>query len=370
MIKTLRIKNYKSIRDLTLDLQPLTVLIGRSGTGKSNIVKAIRHFRDVLRGSSQANADSIHIKRFSSIQSFEVTFDIANVPGDFRYLLSINTDNNSVENECLNYNNDIIFHQGVTTGRSKLEWIIKPAISPLPEAGGIKLNKLPGLELPTLAYTYLSQGIGYYHFDSMELNTLDPNRTSNNTDVVDYKSILINLVSNPHMIPRKKEIKAAISALNQSIETIDVDSILNVNNAIIGHKFDDGILNYNLIQESDGLRKFLAYLLVLSQPESELKNFVIFEEPENGVYRGALRLLADFLLEASTHRGTQVVITTHSPDLLDHFEAEQIRVVEMHNLDTVAGPLEDNQIHSIRDKMLFPGELLTADEARIGAVTQ
>ena len=41
MIRKVRINNYKSIPDLTLDLGRLTVLIGANGSGKSNILEAI-----------------------------------------------------------------------------------------------------------------------------------------------------------------------------------------------------------------------------------------------------------------------------------------------------------------------------------------
>jgi predicted ATPase len=41
MIREVRVKNYKSIPDLTLDLGRVTVLIGANGSGKSNILEAI-----------------------------------------------------------------------------------------------------------------------------------------------------------------------------------------------------------------------------------------------------------------------------------------------------------------------------------------
>jgi len=41
MIRKVRVENYKSIPDLTLDLGRVTVLIGANGSGKSNILEAI-----------------------------------------------------------------------------------------------------------------------------------------------------------------------------------------------------------------------------------------------------------------------------------------------------------------------------------------
>ena len=48
MIHCIRIQNFKSLRDVTVDLSPVTVFIGKSGTGKTNFASAIRFLRDYL----------------------------------------------------------------------------------------------------------------------------------------------------------------------------------------------------------------------------------------------------------------------------------------------------------------------------------
>src|SRR4051794_18873009 len=48
MIKHVHIKNYKSLEDVSVTLGPVTILIGRSGSGKSNFVEALRWLRDYL----------------------------------------------------------------------------------------------------------------------------------------------------------------------------------------------------------------------------------------------------------------------------------------------------------------------------------
>jgi predicted ATPase len=56
MISRIRIQNFRSLIDVEVNLEPLTVLIGRSGTGKSNFVGAIRALRDVLTNQFQPHA--------------------------------------------------------------------------------------------------------------------------------------------------------------------------------------------------------------------------------------------------------------------------------------------------------------------------
>jgi len=41
MIKTLEIKNFKSIKDLKLDLRRINIFIGEPNTGKSNILETM-----------------------------------------------------------------------------------------------------------------------------------------------------------------------------------------------------------------------------------------------------------------------------------------------------------------------------------------
>jgi predicted ATPase len=42
MIKTIRIKNFRSLQDMTLDLQDVNLLIRLKNSGKTNLMKALR----------------------------------------------------------------------------------------------------------------------------------------------------------------------------------------------------------------------------------------------------------------------------------------------------------------------------------------
>ncbi len=60
-----------------------------------------------------------------------------------------------------------------------------------------------------------------------------------------------------------------------------------------------------------------------------------------------------------------MILTTHSPKLLDQFDVEQIRVVELAGLETRIGFISVEQKEAIQEKLLDPGELLTVDPARM-----
>ncbi|MDD5035898.1 MAG: AAA family ATPase [Methylococcaceae bacterium] len=74
---------------------------------------------------------------------------------------------------------------------------------------------------------------------------------------------------------------------------------------------------------SDGTMKMLAYLTVLYDPEPP--HFIGIEEPENFLHPRLLPELAEECRAASER--SQLLITTHSPFLLNAMQAEEVRIL-------------------------------------------
>lgn len=80
-IKHLQIKNFKSIKDLTLDCRRINVLIGKPNVGKSNILEAL----DVCSLSQMLlNNRSVKIENESSRRRYEIDIDPINLKDFFR----------------------------------------------------------------------------------------------------------------------------------------------------------------------------------------------------------------------------------------------------------------------------------------------
>jgi predicted ATPase len=80
--------------------------------------------------------------------------------------------------------------------------------------------------------------------------------------------------------------------------------------------FFEGIPDpFYLRDMSDGTVRMLCWATILFSPV--LPTLLVIEEPELGIHPSWLPVLADWIKTAS--RRTQVIISTHSPDLLDHF---------------------------------------------------
>ncbi len=66
---------------------------------------------------------------------------------------------------------------------------------------------------------------------------------------------------------------------------------------------------------SDGTLRFLLLLTVLASPSSS--SVIAIDEPETGLHPSMLPLIAEYAVDASMR--SQVILTTHSPQLLDAF---------------------------------------------------
>ncbi|MBI4026849.1 MAG: AAA family ATPase [Verrucomicrobia bacterium] len=66
---------------------------------------------------------------------------------------------------------------------------------------------------------------------------------------------------------------------------------------------------------SDGTLRFLFLLTVLSSPDPA--PLIAIDEPEAGLHPSMLPIVAEYAMDAA--RRTQVILTTHSPQLLDAF---------------------------------------------------
>lgn len=92
---------------------------------------------------------------------------------------------------------------------------------------------------------------------------------------------------------------------------------------------DDSATDYrfNAHQLSDGTIRFIALATLLLQPPQTMPNVIIIDEPELGLHPYAVTQLAEMIKDAAIH--AQIIVATQSKDLVDHFDASNISVVEM-----------------------------------------
>jgi predicted ATPase len=90
------------------------------------------------------------------------------------------------------------------------------------------------------------------------------------------------------------------------------------------HKGSDSYFDASML--SDGTLRFMALATLLLQPQQFRPSVILVDEPELGLHPYAITQLASLVKAASAQ--TQVILSTQSPHLLDHFEPEDVLVAE------------------------------------------
>lgn len=112
---------------------------------------------------------------------------------------------------------------------------------------------------------------------------------------------------------------------------------------------------------SDGTLRALGVLVALFADTGHTLSTIGIEAPESELRPAAAGVFLDALRDASERR--QVIITSHSPDLLDRddFQPEELYAVRSVGGETRIGPLDEAGALAMREHLHTPGELLRID---------
>ena len=118
-------------------------------------------------------------------------------------------------------------------------------------------------------------------------------------------------------------------------------------------------VKFEAFRMSDGTLRVLALLIAVSQQPPP--SLIVIEEPAVTVHPGALDALLDELRIAG--RAMQVVMTTHSPDLLDAqwIEDQHIRIASWAAGISQIRPVSSAVRETLRERLMGAGELLRAE---------
>jgi predicted ATPase len=115
---------------------------------------------------------------------------------------------------------------------------------------------------------------------------------------------------------------------------------------------------------SDGTLRALGTLIAAAQfaERTARVSLVGIEEPETALHPAAAGALMDALREASSR--TQILVTSHSPDLLDqiNLKTDSLLAVVSQQGTTEIAPVDNASLKAIQDHLYTPGELLRLDQ--------
>jgi predicted ATPase len=117
---------------------------------------------------------------------------------------------------------------------------------------------------------------------------------------------------------------------------------------------------------SDGTLRAFGILLAVFQASSRSQSsaplLIGLEEPEIALHPAAASVLLSALREGARH--CQVLVTSHSPDLLDNEDISSESLLAVDNVDglTRIGCIDAAGRAALRDKLFTPGELLRQNQ--------
>ena len=406
-------KNFRSIADVSFELDPLTILVGPNASGKSNLLDVLRFIKDALRDLEMAVSSRQGIggvarhelggegsdvqvgvaaivrddRSESGYYSVEYGFTIASI-GNGGYRVSKEygkvregDDSDSVEfriedgylaasefsiggtkHSFSSYDVDLLIN--FDTDRLAFPIIARasrPLVRDLEISGEAAL--LHGV---MREFHRKLTDMRFYHIFP---NTIrEPQRLSNafplKEDAENLASIIIrgfDRVESGSMARLREDVEL----LMPGVSDIGVNSVGGYLVVKLKHDAIDGDPWLDLSMESDGTIRLLGLVVALYQ--QPYLPVIGIEEPELTAHPDALAVLADMIREAS--RRSQVIITTHSPDLIDFLtnyrSTENLRIVELDGGVTTVRRVADKRAKAVKKHLFSPGELYRTGELTV-----
>ena len=371
-IRKVTLRNYKSIAVCALELPELAFLIGPNGSGKSNFLDGFRFVSDSLKTSldhalrDRGTIKEVRRRSGGHPNHFALRLDF-NLPGGgdghLSFRIGARRDGGfEVQSEECRVATALMpeHYYNLQSGK-----VVKSSLSLLPAALPDRLFLVAASGLPEFrpVFDALSR-MEVYNLNPKEIQAMqkpDPGQLLRR-DGSNIASVLQNLDAahrgrvDEHLSRIVKGLAGAQTKILGSQETIEFRQ------AVKGQKHPWTFLASSM---SDGTLRALGVLVAIFQNlrnESASPNLIGLEEPEMALHPAASAVLLGALREASAN--SQILVTSHSPDLLDNEDIPPESIFAVDNIDGITriGPIDPAGRQMLRDKLFTPGELLRQNQ--------
>ncbi len=319
-LNSFNVKNVLSLRNVTLPLRPLTVLVGPNASGKTNVITALEMFQLMVQAENPLPLETPQMLFWagqSNHMSFHMKFKLDETHADYKLEIEAHADQR-VYSEDLKVNNvEVIATKGGQgdvydeDGRNRTSYRSNRVA--LTSAGDY------GEKPVTSALTEFIGGWKFYDFlpRFMRRKWTRARNLPGSPQLDDEGKALVSLLTywNENDRARFERVSESLAhSTNISIaqSTIDGDEQL-----CLLEGYENPI---PLHGASDGTLRLIAYYILLNEPQ--LPPLIAIEEPERNLHPGALTTIADVIERIAEQ--SQVIITTHSSQLLDAFAPENL----------------------------------------------
>lgn len=345
MIEQVLIKNYKSIKDLSLSLNRLNVLIGSNGAGKSNFIsffeltKAIYEQRLGSYTLSKGGIDNLLRQGRKISPSIQGLIDFDNTNAFFFEIKPAQSSKGYIE-KTGDYFNNLCLQKKDYSDWNKTVW--DSAV----EESSLKDNKK---WRATYLQKYLSSFTVYHFHDTSSNSPMRGDCPINDNEYLrdngsNLAAYLYSLMQNDEktfrliegvirsIAPYFKGFRLRPDAINKERIRLEWEE-RNTDMYLDGYSFSDGTL------------RFIALTTLLMQPQ--MPEVIIIDEPELGLHPAAINKLAELVRQASLK--SQIILSTQSASLVNCFEVDDIIVVDRADNQSIFRHLEREELEKWMD---------------------
>ena len=379
MIKRFRVRNYKALRDVALVLNPIHVLIGPNDSGKTSILEALAALcRSVDHPLAQAFTGSwegqqlvwLGMRESPIVLTASVEHDTSAL--DYSLSCSCTPSGRSmkVEMERVDLPPDSsssdIAHKGDEQSRvSRVAFQGQPAPDDLKSTAMLIYDCLVGVHSYRWDPRFLALPVAPDRNRRFRMEPSGFGLALCLDDILGFdRELFIRLEQRFRTIfPHIKSIKLIPElAFKSPVDDPEQIPMLQKSDGKgLYFEFTAGGEPIPAQQVSDGVLLVLAYLTIMHLPQPP--RVVLVEEPENGIHPGRLKDVLAILRElVSEQSQTQIVLTTHSPYVVDLFGPEEVTLCQKEDDGSVSvRRLSDSK--TVRDQLdVFTlGEIWTAE---------
>jgi len=368
------LRNYKSIGACDVRLGPLTYLVGANGSGKSNFLDALHLVRNSLSGSLDNALNErgglTEVRRRSSGHPTNFAIRLEFILGDGQagyYAFNVGAlagRGYEVQVEkCVigGIGKGPYFHveRGVLKAGSEPTF---PAVTP----DRLALVSASGMTAFRPVFDALT-GMGFYNLNPKLMR--EPQKPQDGRMLKPAGENIVSVIGHlervaPQNLILIENYLQTVVPMMHGLERKQIGPLetLEFRQEVAGAQAPWRFPAQNM---SDGTLRALGVLTALFQGNQDYAPSLIgIEEPETALHPAASAALREALTKASAT--TQVMVTSHSPDLLDDrsIQPEHILAVVSEGGETRIGPLDSASISVMRDHLFSAGELLRLNQLR------
>jgi predicted ATPase len=321
----IKLEGYKSIQRLDLAMNPINILIGANGSGKSNFISLFSFLRNLSEGKLQTYVEK---------NGFANTFFYFGSKTTKRITIEIDVGNNGYHAELVHgeANDTLVFEdEYCTVYSSSKKWKVKGRQG---ESGLLPDGEADSGYVKKYTREYLEKCRVYHFHDTSP--TAAFKQAQKISSSIYLQSDAGNLA--PFLLYLKNHCQDSYQEIIAAIRTV-APFFHDFYLVPRGEKGDESLLlrwihkghdaPFSANQLSDGTARFICMATLFLQPEWSRPDTIILDEPELGLHPAALEVLAEVIKSVS--RKTQVICSTQSVTFANHFEPEDFIVVDQNN---------------------------------------